>query len=178
MAAVVGRHPLQVAQYLWQSDIGERIELGEVGGRELYRLFQTELDYAGTYGRFRKLWCDHFDLDRGMASLLKRLARTHRVYLLSNTNALHYDFIRKNYAFASQVRGAVLSYKLRLRKPDPRIYRAALRAAGARPGQALLIDDLDENVEAARRVGMRAFLFKRLGPLLRELKALGVLDAA
>ena len=176
IAAAVGRHPVRVGQYLWKSDIGERIELGEIDSRELYGLFQEELNYTGDYREFCKLWCDHFTLHRGTAALLKMLTRTHRVYLLSNTNALHYDFIREHYVFPSQVHGAVLSHELHLRKPDARIYKAALRMAGVRAEEALFIDDLAENVEAAQRVGMHAVQFTRLPALVRHMKALGVLD--
>ncbi|MBI4423279.1 MAG: HAD family phosphatase [Elusimicrobia bacterium] len=171
----IRRHPLRVAKYLWSSRIGERIELGQVSGRQLYALFRKELEYAGAYDRFRRLWCDHFTLERRSAALLKRVARTHKVYLLSNTNRLHYEFIRKRYAFARHAHGAILSYRLRLRKPDPAIYRAALKTARVRPEEAVFIDDLPENVEAARRLGLHALQFRGAPELRLQLARLGVL---
>jgi len=175
VAGVVGRHPLTVAKYLWHSHIGEDIELGLITGRQLFGMFQKELGYRGDYTAFRKLWCDHFRVHRGTVTILRRVSRTHRVYLLSNTNALHYDFIRKEYDFARLVRGAVLSYKLKMRKPEPRIYQAALKMARARPQESVFIDDLRENVEAAAGMGMHAIQFLSSENLRERLLELGVL---
>ncbi|MFN8470664.1 MAG: HAD-IA family hydrolase [Anaerolineae bacterium] len=61
-------------------------------------------------------------------------------------------------------------------KPDPAIYRAAVRAASVEPSEAIFVDDLPENVEAANSVGMRGILVDRdyLHPdtLLRRIAAL------
>ncbi|MFK4070614.1 HAD family hydrolase [Streptomyces sp. NPDC029674] len=48
----------------------------------------------------------------------------------------------------------VLSCEVGCAKPDPRIYEIALRRTGAEPARTLFIDDVAENVEAARSLGM------------------------
>lgn len=176
MAWAVRRHPLRVARYLWHSDIGEAVERGSMPAREIYLLMRRELDYTGDYEDFRALWCDHFTLERPTAALLKRLTRSHRVYLLSNTNHLHYEFIRERYDFPHLVHGAVLSYKLGLRKPEPEIYLAALRRARVRPHEAVFIDDLEVNVAAAAKLGINALRYRGTEALKRDLGRLGILD--
>jgi FMN phosphatase YigB (HAD superfamily) len=176
VALQVGRHPIKVAKYLWASKIGDEIELGRVSGRELYGLFRTELDYNGNYAAFRKLWCDHFSVLHDTVGIMRRISRTHKIFLLSNTNALHYDFICAKYAFPKLAHGAVLSYKLGLRKPDPQIYEAALGMAKAKAEESVFIDDLPENVDAARRLGIHGILFRGAERLKAELRSLGVLN--
>jgi putative hydrolase of the HAD superfamily len=107
--------------------------------------------------------------------LLKKVSRRLPTYLLSNTHALHYDFIKSRYAFTKYVRGAALSHELGMRKPEPRIFKAALKMAGVRPAQALFIDDLEPNVAAARRVGLQAIRYCGPEDLAHRLKTLGVL---
>ena len=166
--------PVKLAKYLWHSDIGERIERGEVTGAQLYELFQKELGYKGTPAQFRLLWCDHFTLDRGSYALLKRAAKSVPTYLLSNTNAMHIDFIRERYEFPSVVRGAILSHEIGVRKPDPAIYRAALKLSGTAPGETVFVDDLKPNVESARKLGMIAIRFKSADDLRRRFETLGI----
>jgi len=176
VAGAVGRHPLKVADYLWTSHKIEALERGEFGTDELYRIFREELGFDGDFPRFKKVWCDHFRLERRTAAILKKVAKRLPTYLLSNTHALHYDFIRENYAFPRHVRGAVLSHELGMRKPEARIYAAALKIAGlVRPAAALLIDDLELNVEAARQAGFQVIRYRGPEDLFRRLKALGVL---
>ncbi|MBI3553568.1 MAG: HAD family phosphatase [Elusimicrobia bacterium] len=175
IAWAVGHHPLKVARYFFSSDIVDEIERGTIEPQELYERFRSELDYKGSFPEFNKLWCGYFRLDRKGAYALKAVAELHPTYLLSNTNYLHYEFIKSRYGFAGQVDGAVLSYELGLRKPEPAIYHAALKLAGVAPDQAVYIDDIKENVEAARKVGITAILNRPCTNLRRELSKLGVL---
>ncbi len=167
-------HPLKVLRILWASDLVDAVERGALPPDKLFALFRDELGFEGDFESFRKLWCDHFTLERRNAALLKSLAARHRVFLLSNTNALHYEFIKERYAFARQAHGAVLSYELGLRKPEAAIYEAALKTAGAKASESVFIDDLEENVRGARRVGMAAIRNAPGVDLKSELAKLGV----
>jgi putative hydrolase of the HAD superfamily len=46
-------------------------------------------------------------------------------------------------------------------KPDPGIYRAALSAVGARPEEAVFVDDQAWYCEGAEALGIRSFLIRR-----------------
>jgi glucose-1-phosphatase len=169
------RHsPLKVARYLWSSNHVDAIERGEITPKQLFTVFQTQFEFEGSYGDFSRLWCDHFTLLRANAALLKRLAEKRKVYLLSNTNELHYDFIKANYAFPRHVHGAVLSYELGLRKPEAAIYRKAVELARVDAAQCLFVDDLAENVEAARRCGLQAIRHASGMDLRAAFKKIGV----
>ena len=175
IAWALRRHPVKFARLLWSSAAVDSIERGEMKAEQLFELFRKDFDYAGDYRAFRKLWCDHFALMRGNAALLTRLSRTHKVYLLSNTNDLHYTYLRKRYKFAGQVHGAVLSYELGMRKPEPRIYEAACKLAGQPAPSCLFIDDNKENVEAARKYGMQVIHHTPGHDLKAAFKALDLL---
>jgi len=61
-----------------------------------------------------------------------------------------------------------------LRKPDERIYRLALDLIQKTPEEACFIDDRPENIEGARKVGMRSILLQSLGQLKNDLRSMGV----
>ena len=173
-AWAVGRHPLKVARHIWRGDIIDRIERGKISGKEIHRLFIVELGYKDSYARFKTLWCEHFTLDRGSYAILKNLSRATPTYLLSNTNSLHIEHIRERYAFPGLVKGAILSHELGLRKPQPAIYRAALKLSGTAPKETLFIDDLEENCAGARKVGLCAIRYRGAKDLKKRLAALGL----
>ncbi len=141
----------------------------------MFDIFKSELAFKGNFKEFKDLWNGPFKLNAKTEELLRRIVARRPTYLLSNTNQLHYDYIRRNFDFPRVVRSAVLSYKLGLRKPESAIYAAALKRARVSAGGALLIDDLKDNVLAARKAGWRAIHYKGSRSLERELKKLGVL---
>jgi putative hydrolase of the HAD superfamily len=87
--------------------------------------------------------------------------RVGRLVLLSN---LHYDgarYIREGEgrSWVSTFDELVISCEHKLLKPEREIYELALGASGARPEEALFVDDSPENVEGARAAGLSSFVF-------------------
>ena len=99
-----------------------------------------------------------------------------RRLLLSNTNELHWSWITDRYAEALRPFDRLLtSHECRLEKPDPAIYRLAIRETGLPPEAHLFIDDIEENVLAAREVGMDAVVHTEAAALRREFAIRGLL---
>jgi putative hydrolase of the HAD superfamily len=63
---------------------------------------------------------------------------------------------------------------LRLRKPDPEIYRRALEITQLKPEVCVMIDDRDLNLECARELGMRTIQFQNATQLRADLAQLGI----
>jgi putative hydrolase of the HAD superfamily len=61
-----------------------------------------------------------------------------------------------------------------IRKPDERIYRMALELTQHSPEECVFIDDRQENLTGAKKVGIRTILMKDAQQLRRDLQALGV----
>ena len=88
------------------------------------------------------------------------LRKKYRVFLLSNTNAFHWDYSVKEY-FKDTDRyfeKMYLSYKLGLTKPDRRIFEYMLSDAGIDPDESLLLDDSADNCKAAEELGIHTLL--------------------
>lgn len=68
----------------------------------------------------------------------------------------------------------VLSCREGIRKPDRAIYKLALKRAGVRPRQVLFIDDLEENLVAAKRAGMCTHLYRGIEGLREALGGYGL----
>ena len=97
-----------------------------------------------------------------------------KVYLLSNYGDHLFHEANPTWRFFPHVDGMVISYELGIVKPDPRIYRALLERYQITPEHAVFLDDVPENAEGARKVGMHAIHFTDLPSALKELHALGV----
>jgi putative hydrolase of the HAD superfamily len=77
-------------------------------------------------------------------------SKGHPVYLLSNGNDLHYDFINRKYGLESHFDGFFLSQKMHMAKPEPEIFEAVQKEIG-NPENVIFIDDLQANRLAAEQ---------------------------
>ncbi|MBI3300159.1 MAG: HAD-IA family hydrolase [Elusimicrobia bacterium] len=173
-AWAAGSSPWGVARLMWSRRLTDDVERGNLTGEGLHEVVREQTGFLGDLDEFRRLWCGRFKLETRSAALFRKLVRRRPVYLLSNTNQLHWEFIRRRYAFAREASGSVLSFEVGARKPERAIYAAAAKAAGAAPEECLFIDDLAENVAGAKAAGMRALRFKTPARLEKDLADLGV----
>ena len=96
-------------------------------------------------------------------AFLKELGKKYRLFLLSNTNAIHMAWIRKHLRRDHCVRNfdtrffekAYYSFELHMRKPDKEIFDFVLEDAGVIASETLFIDDKEENTIAAEKLGIR-----------------------
>jgi putative hydrolase of the HAD superfamily len=93
--------------------------------------------------------------------------------LLSNMQEDMAAYTRKNFDWLRYFDHHLFSYELRLIKPDPEIFRRTIERIGVRPEEALLVDDREANVEAARAVGLRAIQFESTEQLRSQLQGMG-----
>lgn len=95
---------------------------------------------------------------------LLQLRQNYRIFLLSNTNCMHWEWFEHQLRQAD-ARGAsayfertYLSHLLHMVKPDANIFKYVLDDAGLKAEQTLFIDDNADNCQSARSLGIRTLL--------------------
>lgn len=153
------------------------LERGAVAFSEFYEFLTSHAGYRGSLRRLRDVWTDFFDGPIGGAeTLLERVREKYRVAFLSNSNEVHAEVIPRQFAnlFRKDDR-FIFSHRFNVAKPDPEIFRRALEIIGALPQHVVFVDDLLENVLAAREEGIQAFQFIDTDSLTKELVREGLL---
>ena len=109
-------------------------------------------------------------------NILERLRSDFSVWLLSNTNPKHIqDEIDNKYSFPNLVDGSIYSFEVGCRKPSHVIYEIALKKANVgNPEESLFIDDLIENIQAAKDLGINAIHFESIEKLKIEMNDIGI----
>ena len=161
----------QIIDVLWTSPHGIAFEEGRLTPQEFYDGARERLGLAMDFGRFTEAWNDIFTEHREVISLLRDLAPKYRLYLFSNTNRLHYEYIRQRYDFTKLLDGAILSYEIGARKPAREAFERALGLVNARPQDVFFTDDRPDHVAAAREVGIEAVLFDSAAQVERAIFA-------
>jgi glucose-1-phosphatase len=153
------------------------LERGAVSFADFYAFLCDKAGYRGTLRDLQEVWSDFFDGPiPGIEDLLDRLRKRYRLAFLSNSNEVHAELIPRKFATLFQKDDRfIFSHRVRCAKPDPEIFQHALEVMGARPDETVFVDDLIENVLAARAVGMLSFQFSDSFSLAGELQNAGLL---
>ncbi len=111
----------------------------------------------------------------GMPELLDRL-RGKRIplYALSNISAENLPILISRYAILKRFERIVGSAEIGINKPDPGLFEYFLQQTGRRKKDLLFIDDVAENVAAARKLGWAAIRFTGAAELEKEISVRGL----
>jgi putative hydrolase of the HAD superfamily len=174
--------PEEVVARVWQDRTYQELERGEITIDE-YRArlagllgapdFSTEQFLSGWNGVF-------FGLVKGAIELLDALSgRGLRLAALTNTNVAHTEVWMGLYPeIVRRFERIFLSCELGSRKPEPQAYRAVLEYLALAPDRTVFVDDREENVAAARDLGMKGLVAENMGSIVEALRDLGLADLA
>lgn len=149
---------------------------GRISPRDWHLHLAKRLGVSLTFEQFVELWNRALDPNPIQPiSLLENLSRNYRLALLSNTDPIHMSNAEARFPFFRLFPIRIYSYRVGASKPDPIIYREALRACKVRAEEAVYVDDVAAYAEAAQRLGMTAIVFQSPQQLQSDLRALGIL---
>ena len=158
-------------QFPWEAH--NEYEKGYISDRDWFMAIKEALPQPCCLKEsdFWKGWKLLLGEEKKTLSILQKLKSNYNIWLLSNTNSKHIqDEIEINYLFHKLVNGAIYSFEVGHRKPSEDIYKMALETARVEaPEKSLFIDDLYENIQAARNLGMNAIHFQSIEKLKVEL---------
>ncbi len=151
--------PEEVCAAVFESDLEPDYDAGRLSSQEFYhevcRLFRIDLPFP----RFCEWWQDIFDPMEGMEEVVEALATRYPLFLLSNTNAIHFPYIYRRFPLVRRLTRFILSYQVGSRKPEPAIFRALIQEINRPPEQCLFVDDKAPFVAAAKTHGLASWQF-------------------
>lgn len=148
-----------------QTDIFDLLEKGLIKSDYLRNELRKHSNNDISDQSFDEAWnAMLLDFPENRINLLKELKKKYNIYLLSNTNEIHYkqylqDFKnRYGFEFNSLFVKAYYSFQVGMRKPDEEIYKYAVNDSNLDPNETLFIDDLLVNIASAKSTGLQTML--------------------
>jgi glucose-1-phosphatase len=155
------------AQYMTQFHITpffEEFETGKIDNAAFIKGIQQIAPEPVTEQQIIYAWNAlllDFPLER--IELLEKLKKRYRIFLLSNTNALHYEaFQHTLHSLTGKLLEDIFektyySHTANLRKPDAAIYKLVTDENNLNPAETLFIDDTASNFSGAEEAGIQTF---------------------
>ena len=162
----------KLKKFFSESDIDLKIGSCKLTIKEAYELLKKEFNLKTGYRKFLFLYCDIFQENTKMKDFLEieMLDSNYNLYMLSNVDASHINFVNKNYPYVNHIKKRVLSYKVKAVKPDKKIYKHLIKKYKLEPKESLFIDDLKANIEESRSHGLNAIHYTSHDKFLKEFK--------
>jgi putative hydrolase of the HAD superfamily len=153
------------------SEFAYSYEKGSISSLDFYNTLAKQTHYSGTYNEFAFHWNNIFDPIAETIELIATLASKYKIAILSNTNELHFDYLKVRYSDVFALfNDFFLSYKMHLRKPEGEIYKQVICSYDVLPSEIFFTDDMEENIKAAKKNGINACLFTNPKELAKKLK--------
>lgn len=133
--------------------------------------FQLDMDMKS----FSDIWNPIFRDDPEMNKVILYLkGKGYPLFLLSNTNELHFSYIMEKYPIVHSFDEWLLSFEVGAKKPNQRIFNAIFEKMDVKPGDVFYIDDISSYVETAQQLGINGMIFKGADRLWEFIKKNGI----
>jgi len=167
----------EIYNLFFDSRLTRLFEEGKITPREFFLEIKKTLKLKLSYRSFLPIWNEIFYLSEkniAVHKLANALKVKYRLAILSNINILHLNFIKRNFSVLEAFHHVFPSCAMGAIKPDPKIFRKALEALSACPQDVFYTDDRPELIAGAKKLGIRAFVFKSAKQLKKDLLTCGV----
>jgi HAD superfamily hydrolase (TIGR01509 family) len=148
---------------------------GRISPSDWHLHLTRRLGASLTFEQFAEVWNRALDPNPIHSdSFFEQLSRNYRLALLSNTDPIHMSNEEARFSFFRFFPIRIYSYRVGASKPNPLIYREALKACKVRAEEAVYVDDVAAYADAARRLGMTGIVFQSPEQLRSDLRSLGI----
>ena len=133
---------------------------------------RDSLTASMSHGEIRELWQNVFSLLEGAEEGVETLSREHQLWIMSDTDPLHFAFLLSHYSFLRERERYYLSYEHGFLKSSPEAFEHVLNDSGLPAHEFVLIDDKPENCSSAAAVGIKSIRFETWPETITALAAL------
>ncbi|HHA7506001.1 TPA: HAD family hydrolase [Streptococcus pneumoniae] len=163
-------------QFVFQSNLWIDLDNGKISLEFLENQLIDEMghQYQDQIHELVWNWFNYVDLYDEVYELIKQLKKKNfQIYVLSNTSSIFHILLDSVLSKVSSVLdGYVISCEVKMMKPQKEIYLSLVNKYQLDIKYCIFLDDLEENVEAARTLGIKAFQIKERKEISNILKDL------
>lgn len=155
----------------------KQYEMGRIGDKEFRHFVRQSMSLACSDVDIDKAWNTMLlNLPKERLQTLQTLQQSYRIFLLSNTNAIHlrkfntiFEQVSEQSSIHDCFEKCYFSHEVGMRKPDVEIYKHVISDSNLQPKETLFFDDLYTNIEGAVDAGLQPYHVTDANELFKEL---------
>lgn len=145
-------------KYLLESEkLFTKAGLGDISSHA----FLAKLGYEDTEYHMKNYIENYLSFDQSFVPFAEKYSNRYTFVLLSTDVSEWSKYITKYYGIDPYFKHKIVSGDVHCRKPDPQIYEITLKQAQVNANECLFIDDNQNNILSAQKLGINSILFNR-----------------
>ncbi len=157
-------------RYIIKNKLGDKLCTGRLTFPRYFKILKKKFKLKTGYSDFKCLYSDIFWENKEMHKFLNEVSqkKKYRIFLFSNTDAAHINYIYHNFPFIKHIKNKFLSYKVNSLKPEKKIFRIFIERYKIKPEESVFIDDMRPNIKAISGLKFNALHYKAHRKFLKD----------
>ncbi|HEY3278056.1 MAG TPA: HAD family phosphatase [Syntrophorhabdaceae bacterium] len=150
-------------------------EEGLISSIEFFSTIRDRYGLEMDFEEFKRIWNPIFAHNPEVNEIIQYLkSKDYPVFLLSNTNELHFAYIIKHFPIVHTLDEWILSFEVGAKKPKKRIFDVIFEKMDVAPQEVFYVDDIGQYVEAAKSYGFQGTVFRDAAGLWESIRRSGI----
>jgi len=165
--------PDDIFRYLFDHQKGfvNAYEEGLISSRDFFKKLKEKYKLELEPEDFKEIWNDIFEEDAGVSEIILYLKeRGYPIFLLSNTNELHFSYVMERYPIIHHFDEWILSFEVGAKKPQEKIYDVIFERRSLERHEVLYIDDIPDYIRAAAGYGIPGIVFREAADIWKVIR--------
>ena len=153
--------PEEIFRKYCTGELKEKLETGWIGPLEYLALIASDSQVkAMPMNVLKQHWQDIFKPLEGAVEAVSFLGEKHSLWIMSDTDPLHFTFLLNNYPLLRSADRYYLSFEHGMMKTSVEAFMHVLDSSGRTTDKFVLIDDKAVNCASASTAGIRSIVFQ------------------
>lgn len=165
--------PDDIFRYLFDHQKGfvNAYEEGLISSRDFFKKLKERYKLELEPEDFKEIWNDIFEEDAGVSEIILYLKeKGYPIFLLSNTNELHFSYVMERYPIIHHFDEWILSFEVGAKKPQEKIYDVIFERRSLERHEVLYIDDIPDYIRAAAGYGIPGIVFREAADIWKVIR--------
>lgn len=167
--------PVLIDDVFYKSEIVKSFRRGEISEEDFWTYVKKTLGVTLPNDEIFKLLRDSYQINNEVKELVAKVRSLGiKACICTNNYPTRIRELDKKFSFLSEFDVKVFSYEVGSIKPEPKIFQGLIEKSGCQPNEIAYADDKEANVEAAKALGINAFVFTTFKAFIDQLRLLGL----
>jgi glucose-1-phosphatase len=146
-----------IRERLFDAELIDAWDVGELDPEAFTQRVKTACEWEGSMPELEEIWQQMLHGDERMFEVFDELIEAgHDIYILSNANPFHIEYVLREHPQLLQAQGHIFSCECRMIKPQVEIFHHLTEKCSIEPERSIFIDDKLPNIKAAKQAGYHA----------------------